>query len=144
MNATEIVNLLRAVADAIEAEPQLAKSVERHIAENLNIHKKQEFSKASSKKPKITSKNLVNGETLLAQCRQILREQGEEELKTYLTGMGEQIKEILKYGHLDPNRLIRRRKNLDSIIEYIIQTLKTQEHNGKTFASSILLNEKAD
>ncbi|MEH1801864.1 MAG: hypothetical protein V7L13_22400 [Nostoc sp.] len=84
-----------------------------------------------------TSKTLENGDLILTECRQILREQGEEQLRLYLTELREQVRELLKHGQLDPKRSMRRRKNLNSIIEHIIQKLQAQDKSGKLLAASI-------
>jgi hypothetical protein len=136
MDSLELSNLLRAIADVIESDPKFAKAIEKHLAENLNSENNQNSSEAKSKKS--SNKNsLENGDAVLAECRSILREQGEEQLKIYLTELGEKIRELLKYGQLDPTRSIRRKKDLSVIIDHVIEKLKVQEQSGKLFAASI-------
>jgi len=137
MNSLEIANLLRVVAEIIESNPQVAEAVEQHLANKLNCQKEKEEPKNTQKKVSDTD-SILNGETLLTQCRAILREKGEDNLKIYLVGLGEQVREILKHGKLDPKYSVRRRKNLNSIVEHIIQTLKAQDKSGTRFADSIL------
>jgi hypothetical protein len=43
----------------------------------------------------------------------------------------------LKHGQIDPKRSMRRRKDLNSIIEHIIQKLQAQDKSGKVLAASI-------
>ncbi|QIR36899.1 hypothetical protein HCG51_09215 [Tolypothrix sp. PCC 7910] len=136
MEASQIANLLRAIAELVESEPQVAKAVEKCLANSLNAHKSKDSSDVKQKQPN-PSKTLENGDIILAECRQILREQGEEQLRLYLTELGEQVRELLKHGQLDPNRSIRRRKDLSNIIEHIIQKLQAQDKSGKLLAASI-------
>ncbi|BAY63827.1 hypothetical protein NIES22_39170 [Calothrix brevissima NIES-22] len=136
MEASQIANLLRAIAELVESDPQVAKAVDKCLAKSLNSHKSKDSSKTTQKQPN-PSKTLENGDVILAECRQILREQGEEQLRLYLTDLGEQVRELLKHGQLDRNRSIRRRKDLSSIIEHIIQELQAQDKSGKLLAASI-------
>ncbi|HLO85105.1 MAG TPA: hypothetical protein VK203_08860 [Nostocaceae cyanobacterium] len=136
MDSLKLASLLRAVADVIESDPKFAKAIEKHLAENLNFENNQNSSEA--KPNKSSNKNtLENGDVVLAECRRIWREQGEEQLKIYLSELGEKIKELLKYGQLDPTRSIRRKKDLNVIIDHVIEKLKAQEQSGKLFAASI-------
>ncbi|MBD2203884.1 hypothetical protein H6G33_14940 [Calothrix sp. FACHB-1219] len=136
MEASQIANLLRAIAELVESDPQVAKAVEKCLANSLNAHKSKDSSDVKQKQPN-PSKNLENGNIIIAECRQILREQGEEQLRIYLIELGEQVRELLKHGQLDRNRSIRRRKDLSSIIEHIIQELQAQDKSGKLLAASI-------
>lgn len=136
MEASQIANLLRAIAEIVESDPQVAKALKKYLANSSNSHKVQDSSDAKQKQPNF-SKTLENGDLIIAECRQILREQGEEQLKLYLIELGEQVRELLKYGQLDPNRSIRRRKDLSNIIEHIIQKLQAQDKSGKLLAASI-------
>lgn len=136
MEASQIANLLRAIAEVIESDPKFAKAVEKCLANSLDAQKSKDSSDATPKQSD-ASKKLEDGDVILAECRQILREQGEEELKVYLNDLGEKVKELLKHGQLDPNRSIRRRKDLNSIIEQIIQKLQAQDKSGKLLAASI-------
>ncbi|MBD2628219.1 hypothetical protein [Trichormus variabilis] len=139
MNSSEIANLLRTIADIIESEPKIAKALEKHLANSLNVQSDNNSLDSKCNSSNHTN-NLKNGDAVLAQCRQILREQGEEQLKLYLTELGDKVREVLKYGQLDRNRSIRRRKDLNSIIEHIIQQLIAQDKSGKLFAGSISKN----
>ncbi|AUT03803.1 hypothetical protein CLI64_27295 [Nostoc sp. CENA543] len=136
MDYSQIASLLRAIADIIESEPKLAKALEKHLSNRLSS---QSYNNLPNSKHNFTndSNNLENGDAVLAECRRILREQGEEELNIYLTELGEQIRELLKYGQLDRNRSIRRRKDLNSIVEHIIEQLVAQDKSGKIFARTI-------
>ncbi|BAY90949.1 MULTISPECIES: hypothetical protein [unclassified Tolypothrix] len=136
MEASQIANLLRAIAELVESDPQVAKAVEKCLANSLNAHKSKDSSEIKQKQPN-PSKTLENGDVILAECRQILREHGEEQLRLYLTELGEKVRELLKHGQLDPNRSIRRRKDLGNIIEHIIQKLQAQDKSGKLLAASI-------
>ncbi|HLP88349.1 MAG TPA: hypothetical protein VK184_07145 [Nostocaceae cyanobacterium] len=139
MDSSQIANLLRAVADIIESDPKFAKAIEKHLAENLQSENNQDSSEVKSKKS--NNKNtLENGDAVLTECRSILREKGEEQLKVYLTELGEKIRDLLKYGQLDPHRSIRRKKDLNIIIDHVIEKLKAQDKNGKLFAASINKN----
>lgn len=131
MNSLEIANLLRVIADVIESDAKVARAIETHLAKSPA----PEPTKSKSKRKKTSS------EALLSECRQILREQGEEKLRTYLVELGEQVRELLKHGQLDPNRSIRRRQNLNSIIEHIIQKLQEQDKSGTVIASAIVSTE---
>lgn len=82
MEASQIVNLLRAIAELVESDPQVAKAIEKCLANSSNSHKIQDSSDPKQKKPN-PSKILENGDVILAECRQILREQGEEQLRLY-------------------------------------------------------------
>ncbi|MBD2251649.1 hypothetical protein [Nostoc parmelioides] len=136
METSQIANLLRAIAEIVESDPQVAKVVKKYLANSSNSHKVQDLSDVKQKQPHL-SKTLENGDLILAECRQILRAQGEEQLKLYLLELGEQVRELLKHGQLDPNRSIRRRKDLSNIIEHIIQKLQAQDKSGKLLAASI-------
>ncbi|MBD2248951.1 hypothetical protein [Nostoc sp. FACHB-888] len=136
MEASQIADLLRAIAEVVESDPKLAKAVEKCLTNSLNAQKSKKLSEATPKQSD-ASKTLENGDILLTECRQILREQGEEQLKLYLTELGEQVRELLKHGQLDPKRSMRRRKDLNSIIEHIIQKLQAQDKSGKLLAASI-------
>jgi dsDNA-binding SOS-regulon protein len=143
MNSSQIGNILRLVADAIESNPQVAKAVQEHLDKNTNYPKAEGIPTPTIKQNTTNHKKsnetntVVNGETLLKKCRDILRGEGEERLKIYLIELGDNVREILKHGQLDPNRTIRRRKNLNSIIDHIIHQLIAQENSGKTLAQSI-------
>ena len=138
MNALEVANFLRVIADAIESDPLVAQAIEKRLATNLNFQKaKVDSSEIVSKKSTASSVS-INGESLLTQCRLILREKGEDELKKYLVALKEQVREILKHGHLDPKKSVRRWKNLNKIVDYIVSTLKSQSQSGLSFANSIL------
>lgn len=138
MKPSEIANLLRVIADVIESDSSVVKAIEKSLANNLNLPKtKVDSIEVVSKKCKNSSIS-INGESLLTQCRKILRERGDEELKKYLIELEEQVRDILKHGQLDPNRTVRRRKNLNSIVDYIVLTLKAQDKNGMSFANSSL------
>lgn len=136
MKASQIADLLRAIAEVVESDPKLAKAVEKYLTNSLNAQKSKDSSEATPKQLD-ASKTLENGDIILTECRQVLREQGEEELRLYLTKLGEQVRELLKHGQLDPKRSIRRRKDLNSIIEHIIQKLQAQDKSGKLLAASI-------
>ncbi|MEH2247057.1 hypothetical protein [Nostoc sp.] len=136
MEGTQIANLLRAIAEVVESDPKLAKAVEKCLTNSLNAQKSKDSSDATPKQLD-ANKTLKNGDIILTECRQILREQGEEQLKLYLTKLGEQVRELLKHGQLDPKRSMRRRKDLNSIIEHIIQKLQAQDKSGKLLAASI-------
>ncbi|MDZ8184752.1 MAG: hypothetical protein RMX96_07875 [Nostoc sp. ChiSLP02] len=136
MEGSEIANLLRAIAEVIESDPKLAKAIEKCLTHSLNAQRSKDSSEATPKQSD-ASKTLENGDIILTECRQVLREQGEEELRLYLTKLGEQVRELLKHGQLDPKRSIRRRKDLNSIIEHIIQKLQAQDKSGKLLAASI-------
>ncbi|GAB1537892.1 hypothetical protein NUACC21_05470 [Scytonema sp. NUACC21] len=141
MELSQIASFLRLIADVIDSNPQVAKAIKEHLDKNTNLPKTEEISKTTIESNDMAVKNLneshtLNGETLLTKSREILRGQGKEQLKIYLVEQGENVREILKYGQLDPNRSIRRRKNLNSIIEHIISHLIAQEKSGKTFAGS--------
>ncbi|MEH2165067.1 MAG: hypothetical protein V7K38_29460 [Nostoc sp.] len=136
MESSQIANLLRAIAEVIESDPKLAKAVEKCLTNSLNAQKSQDSSDAVPKQLD-ANKTLDNSDIILTECRQILREQGEDKLKFYLTELGEKVRELLKYGQLDPKRSIRRRKDLNSIIEHIIQKLQAQDKSGKLLAASI-------
>ncbi|WP_414567012.1 hypothetical protein [Nostoc sp. CCY 9925] len=136
MEASQIAKLLRAIAEVIESEPKFAKAVEKCLTNSLNSQRSKDSSEATPKESD-TSKTLENGDIILNECRQVLREEGEEKLRLYLTKLGEQVRELLKHGQLDPKRSIRRRKDLNSIIEHIIQKLQAQDKSGKLLAASI-------
>ncbi|MEH2440421.1 hypothetical protein [Nostoc sp.] len=136
MESSQIANLLRAIAEVIESDPKLAKAVEKCLNNSLNAQKSQDSSEAIPKQLD-ANKTLDNGDIILTECRQILREQGEDKLKFYLTELGEKVRELLKHGQLDPKRSMRRRKDLNSIIEHIIQKLQAQDKSGKLLAASI-------
>ncbi|MDZ8139457.1 MAG: hypothetical protein RM049_29915 [Nostoc sp. DedQUE04] len=136
MEASQIADLLRAIAEVVESDPKLAKAVEKCLTNSLNAQKSKKLSEATPKQSD-ASKTLENGDLILTECRQILREQGEEQLRFYLTELGEQVRELLKHGQLDPKRSMRRRKDLNSIIEDIIQKLQAQDKSGKLLAASI-------
>ncbi|MEH2227450.1 hypothetical protein [Nostoc sp.] len=136
MEASQIADLLRAIAEVVESDPKLAKAVEKCLTNSLNAQKSKKLSEAIPKQSDI-SKTLENGDLILTECRQILREQGEEQLRFYLTELGEQVRELLKHGQLDPKRSMRRRKDLNIIIEHIIQKLQAQDKSGKLLAASI-------
>ncbi|MEH1964445.1 MAG: hypothetical protein V7L05_32380 [Nostoc sp.] len=136
MEGSQIANLLRAIAEVVESDPKLAKSVEKCLTNSLNAQKSKGSSEATPKQSN-ASKTLENGNIILTECRQILRESGEEQLRFYLTELGEQVRELLKHGQLDPKRSIRRRKDLNSIIEHIIQKLQDQDQSGKLLAATI-------
>ncbi|OYD97214.1 hypothetical protein CDG77_07615 [Nostoc sp. 'Peltigera membranacea cyanobiont' 213] len=136
MEASQIANLLRAIAEVVESDPKLAKAVEKCLTNSLNAHKSKSSSDVTPKQSE-ASKTLENGDLILTECRQILREQGEEQLRFYLTELGEKVRELLKHGQLDPKRSMRRRKDLNSIIEHIIQKLQAQDKSGKLLAASI-------
>lgn len=136
MEASQIADLLRAIAEVVESDPKLAKAVEKCLTNSLSAQKSQD-SPDRTPKQLDASKTLENGNIILIECRQILREQGEEQLKLYLTELGEQVRELLKHGQLDPKRSMRRRKDLNSIIEHIIQKLQAQDKSGKLLAASI-------
>ncbi|MGH1392663.1 MAG: hypothetical protein ACRAVC_01325 [Trichormus sp.] len=136
MDSSQIASLLRSIADIIESEPKLAKALEKHFSNRLSSQSDNNLSN-SKQNHSNDSNNLENGDSVLAECRRILREQGEEELKIYLTELGEQVRELLKYGQLDRNRSIRRRKDLNSIVEHIIEQLVAQDKSGKIFARTI-------
>ncbi|MEH2144973.1 hypothetical protein [Nostoc sp.] len=84
MEGTQIANLLRAIAEVVESDPKLAKAVEKCLTNSLNAQKSQDSSGAVPKQLD-ANKTLDNGDIILTECRQILREQGEEQLKLYLT-----------------------------------------------------------
>lgn len=126
MNSSQIAGWLRAIADAIESNPEFAKAVEKHLVKSSVSDKAQRKNEQES-----------NSADLLSESRKILREQGEDALRAYLVELGEQIREVLKHGQLDPTRSIRRRKDLNSIIEHIIQKLKEQDKSGTVIASAI-------
>ncbi|MEA5605341.1 hypothetical protein [Nostoc sp. UHCC 0252] len=136
MEASQIADLLRAIAEVLESDPKLAKAVEKCLTNSLNAQKSKDLSEATPKQSD-ASKTLENGDQILTECRQILREQGEEQLRFYLTELGEQVRKLLKHGQLDPKRSMRRRKDLNSIIEHIIQKLQAQDKSGKLLAASI-------
>lgn len=136
MEASQIADLLRAIAEVVEADPKLAKAVEKCLTNSLNAQKSKDSSDVIPKQSN-ASKTLENGDIILTECRQVLREQGEEQLRFYLTELGEQVRELLKHGQLDPKRSMRRRKDLNSIIEHIIQKLQAQDKSGKLLAVSI-------
>ncbi|MEH1998366.1 MAG: hypothetical protein V7L00_06370 [Nostoc sp.] len=136
MEGTQIANLLRAIAEVVESDPKLAKAVEKCLSNSLNPQKSKGSSEETPKQSN-ASKTLENGDIILTECRQILREQGEEQLRFYLTELGEQVRELLKHGQLDPKRSMRRRKDLNTIIEHIIQKLQAQDKSGKLLAASI-------
>lgn len=136
MDSSQIASLLRAIADIIESEPKLAKALEKHLSNCLSSQSDNNLPNSKHNSTN-DSNNLENGDAVLAECRRILREQGEEELKIYLTELGEQVRELLKYGQLDRNRSIRRRKDLNSIVEHIIEQLVAQDKSGKIFAGII-------
>jgi hypothetical protein len=136
MEGTQIANLLRALAEVVESNPKLAKAVEKCLTNSLNAQKSKDSSGVVPKQLD-ANKTLDNGDIILTECRQILREQGEEKLKFYLIELGEKVRELLKYGQLDPKRSMRRRKDLNSIIEHIIQKLQAQDKSGKLLAASI-------
>ncbi|MEH2231979.1 MAG: hypothetical protein V7K71_20545 [Nostoc sp.] len=136
MESSKIADLLRAIAEVVESDPKLAKAVEKCLTNSLNAQKSKKLSEATPKQSD-ASKTLENGDLILTECRQILREQGEEQLRFYLTELGEQVRELLKHGQLDPKRSMRRRKDLNSIIEHIIQKLQAQDKSGKLLAASI-------
>ncbi|MBN3883015.1 MAG: hypothetical protein V7K64_05140 [Nostoc sp.] len=136
MEASQIADLLRAIAEVVESDPKLAKAVEKCLINSLNADKSKNLSEATPKQSD-TSKTLENGDLILTECRQILREQGEEQLRLYLTELREQVRELLKHGQLDPKRSMRRRKDLNIIIEHIIQKLQAQDKSGKLLAASI-------
>ena len=136
MEASQIADLLRAIAEVVESDPKLAKAVEKCLINSLNADKSKNLSEATPKQSD-TSKTLENGDLILTECRQILREQGEEQLRLYLTELREQVRELLKHGQLDPKRSMRRRKDLNSLIEHIIQKLQAQDKSGKLLAASI-------
>ncbi|MDZ8029745.1 hypothetical protein [Nostoc sp. DedSLP04] len=136
MEASQIADLLRAIAEVVESDPKLAKAVEKCLTNSLNAQKSKKLSEATPKQSD-ASKTFENGDLILTECRQILREQGEEQLRFYLTELGEQVRELLKHGQLDPKRSMRRRKDLNSIIEDIIQKLQAQDKSGKLLAASI-------
>ncbi|MEH2062207.1 MAG: hypothetical protein V7K50_08000 [Nostoc sp.] len=136
MEASQIADLLRAIAEVVESDPKLAKAVEKCLTNSLNAQKSKKLSEATPKQSD-ASKTLENGDLILSECRQILREQSEEQLRFYLTELGEQVRELLKHGQLDPKRSMRRRKDLNIIIEHIIQKLQAQDKSGKLLAASI-------
>ncbi|MBG1270649.1 hypothetical protein [Nostoc sp. WHI] len=136
MEASQIADLLRAIAEVIESDSKFAKAVEKCLTNSLNAQKSKKLSEATPKQSD-ASKTLENGDLILTKCRQTLREQGEEQLRFYLTELGEQVRELLKHGQLDPKRSMRRRKDLNSIIEHIIQKLQAQDKSGKLLAASI-------
>ncbi|MHC5937462.1 hypothetical protein [Nostoc sp.] len=136
MEASQIADLLRAIAEVVESDPKLAKAVEKCLSNSLNPQKSKGSSEATPKQSN-ASKTLENGDIILTECRQILREHGEEQLRFYLTELGEQVRELLKHGQLDPKRSMRRRKDLNSIIEHIIQKLQDQDQSGKLLAATI-------
>ena len=136
MEASQIADLLRAIAEVIESDSKFAKAVEKCLTNSLNAQKSKKLSEVTPKQSD-ASKTLENGDLILTECRQILREQGEEQLRFYLTELGEQVRELLKHGQLDPKRSMRRRKNLNPIIEHIIQKLQAQDKSGKLLAASI-------
>ncbi|MEH2379626.1 MAG: hypothetical protein V7K27_12205 [Nostoc sp.] len=136
MEASQIADLLRAIAEVVESDPKLAKAVEKCLTNSLNAQKSKGSSAATPKQSN-ASKTLENGNIILTECRQILREHGEEQLRFYLTELGEQVRELLKHGQLDPKRSMRRRKDLNSIIEHIIQKLQAQDQSGKLLAATI-------
>lgn len=136
MEASQIADLLRAIAEVVESDPKFAKAVEKSLTNSLNAQKSKNLSEATPKQSD-ASKTLENGDIILTECRQILREQGEEQLRFYLTELGEKVRELLKHGQLDPKRSMRRRKDLNSIIEHIIQKLQAQDKSGKLLAASI-------
>ncbi len=136
MEASQIADLLRAIAEVVESDPKLAKAVEKCLTNSLNAQKSKKLSEATPKQSD-ASKTLENGDLILSECRQILREQGEEQLRFYLTELGEQVRELLKHGQLDPKRSMRLRKDLNSIIVHIIQKLQAQDKSGKLLAASI-------
>ncbi len=136
MEAPQIADLLRAIAEIIESDSKFAKAVEKCLANSLNAQKSKKLSEVTPKQSD-ASKTLENGDIILTECRQVLREQGEEQLRFYLTELGEQVRELLKHGQLDPKRSMRRRKDLNSIIEHIIQKLQAQDKSGKLLAASI-------
>ena len=138
MNSTEIAKLLRVVAEIIESNAQVAKAIEEHFIKNSEVQKAQVSTTKALKEKAHNTNTSINGEFLLAQCRVILRESGEEELRKHLIELKEQVREILKHGQLDPKRSVRKRKNLNSIIEHIVVTLKNQSQSGLAFANSIL------
>ncbi|MEH2048471.1 hypothetical protein [Nostoc sp.] len=136
MDTSKITNLLRAIAEVVESDPKLAKAIEKCLTNSLNAQKSKKLSEATLKQSD-ASKTLENGDLILTECRQILREQSEEQLRFYLTELGEQVRELLKHGQLDPKRSMRRRKDLNIIIEHIIQKLQAQDKSGKLLAASI-------
>ncbi|MEH2259227.1 hypothetical protein [Nostoc sp.] len=136
MEASQIADLLRAIAEVVESDPKLVKAVEKCLTNSLNAQKSKNLSEATPKQSD-ASKTLENGDIIVTECRQILREQGEEQLRFYLTELGEKVRELLKHGQLDPKRSMRRRKDLNSIIEHIIQKLQAQDKSGKLLAASI-------
>lgn len=155
MDSSEIANFLRLIADAIDSTPEMitviAKAIKEHSDKNVNSSKLENSSQPITKQSNTTTKksnnrttvrksgegNKVNGEALLSKSREILRGQGEEQLRRYLIEQGDNIREMLRYGHLDPNNAIRRRKNLNSIIEHIISTLISQDKSGTLFAKYV-------
>jgi hypothetical protein len=136
MEVSQIADLLRAIAKVVESDPKFAKAVEKCLTNSLNAQKSKKLSEATPKQSN-ASKTLENGDIILTECRQILREHGEEQLRFYLTELGEQVRELLKHGQLDPKRSMRRRKDLNSIIEHIIQKLQAQDKSGKLLAATI-------
>ncbi|MEH2037386.1 hypothetical protein [Nostoc sp.] len=136
MEASQIADLLRAIAEVVESDPKLAKAVEKCLNNSLNSQKSKNLSEATPKQSD-ASKTLENGDIILTECRQILRGQGEQQLRLYLTELGEQVRELLKHGQLDPKRSMRRRKDLNIIIEHIIQKLQAQDKSDKLLAASI-------
>ena len=75
MEASQIADLLRAIAEVIESDPKLAKAVEKCLTNSLNAQKSKDSSDATPKQSE-ASKTLENGDIILTKCRQILRKQG--------------------------------------------------------------------
>ncbi|MFL9458381.1 hypothetical protein AB0756_39680 [Tolypothrix campylonemoides VB511288_2] len=155
MDSSEVANFLRIIADAIDSKPEMitfiTSAIKEHSDKIINSSELENSSQPITKQSNTTTKksnnrttvrksdegNRVNGEVLLSKSREILRGQGEEQLRRYLIAQGDNIREILRYGHLDPNNTIRRRRNLNSIIEHIISTLISQDKSGTLFAKYV-------
>ena len=68
MEASQIADLLRAIAEVVESDPKLAKAIEKCLNNSLNAHKSKDLSEATPNQSE-ASKTLANGDIILTECR---------------------------------------------------------------------------